>query len=112
MTETRTEDEVLASIKVGDRVWFTEEKRPYTVQARNARYIVCTKPFPPKKTVIYTIIDTQEKVRGPDNLVFSTGYETREMCEYSLSLFERRPSPVEVSYRRRITLNLKKVSNA
>ena len=112
MDDTRTEDEVLASIKVDDKVWFEEGKYPFTVQARNRRYIVCTRPFYAKKTVLYTIIDTVEKYRGPDNLVFSLGYETREDCERSLAQFERKPNPVELSYRRKIPLKLLKVSNA
>lgn len=82
--ETCTEDEMLAAIQVGQRVWFGGERIGYTVQARNARWIICTKPFAARKTVLYSIIDTKEKLRGPDDLVFGGGYETKEQCEANL----------------------------
>lgn len=64
----------------GTRIYFEEEKQPYRVRARSGRYLVCTKPFNPKKTVLYTIIDLDEVVRGPENLVFGLGAETDEQC--------------------------------
>ncbi len=65
---------------VGTRIWFHEEKTPYRVRARSDRYLVCTKPFNPKRTTIYTIVDLTEQVRGPENLVFGMGAETDEHC--------------------------------
>lgn len=67
-------------VPVGTRIWFAEEKQPYRVRARSSRYLVCTKPFNPKRTVLYSIIDLEEKVRGPENLVFGMGAETDENC--------------------------------
>lgn len=65
---------------VGTRIYFAEEKAPYRIRARSDRYLVCTKPFNPQKTVLYTIVDLLEGVRGPENLVFGFGAETDEQC--------------------------------
>ena len=54
-------------MKVGDKVWFAEEKRPYRIRAMGERYAVCTKPFNPRHTVLYTVIDIVEQVRGTEN---------------------------------------------
>jgi hypothetical protein len=40
------------------------EKRSYKIQARSDRYLVCTKPFNLRKTVIYTIVDLDQYIRG------------------------------------------------
>ena len=71
-------------VEVGDKVFVTKEKRPYRVRVRDDRYIICTKPFNPKHTVQYFIIDLERKMRGPDNMVFCSGYETNEECEERL----------------------------
>lgn len=72
-------------LNVGDKVKFCSESLRYTVQAADERYAICTKPFNPKRTVLYSIIDFKENVRGPENLVFSFGAETREQCEEMLA---------------------------
>lgn len=106
---TCTEAEMLAAIRVGNRVWFAEERMPYTVQARSGRYIICTKPFAPRRTVIYSIIDTQRLKCGPDNMVFCAGYETREDCEERLGELMDPYSGTELSGRRSVPLNIRKV---
>lgn len=88
--------------KVGDKIKFAEEKAAYTVQAMNDRYAVCTKPFNPARTVWYTIIDFEEEIRGPENLVFGFGAETRELCEEMLARIVSGES--EISHRSRIEL--------
>jgi hypothetical protein len=70
----------LPDIPVGAFITFAREKRPYRVRARSGRFIVCTKPFNPKKTVLYTVIDLVENVRGPEDLVFGMGAETDQQC--------------------------------
>ena len=51
----------------GQKIWFAEEKRPYTIRACNERYLICTKPFNLQpKTVMYTIVDLEEEIRGTD----------------------------------------------
>lgn len=71
-------------VEVGDKVFVPKEKRPYRVRARNERYIICTKPYNLKHTVIYFIVDLKRKWRAPDDRVFCSGYETDERCEERL----------------------------
>jgi len=85
-------------MKVGDKIKFEGEKQRYTVQACDERYIIATKPFNAQKTVLYTIIDLERGVRGPDNLVFSHGYESQLDCEQNLKMLQA--GGMEVSYRR------------
>jgi hypothetical protein len=94
----------LLAAKVGDKVRFAEEKQAYTVQARSERFLICTKPFNPRRTVLYTVVDLVQRVRGTENLIFGMGAETREDCEQMLNRLERGDS--EVSYRNRVPLRL------
>ena len=91
-------------INIGDKIKIPNQKLKYTVQARDNRYIICTKPFNPKHTVLYFIIDLETKRRGPDNMVFCSGYENREQCEERLK--ELQEGLIEVSWRRGIDLDL------
>ncbi|WP_188131190.1 hypothetical protein [Paraburkholderia panacisoli] len=43
------------------------------MHARNERYLICTRPFNPQRTVLYTTGDWVDEIRGPDNVVFSMG---------------------------------------
>ena len=117
----------LESAAVGDRIRFAGDRMFFTIQARDARFIVCTRPFALKKTVLYTVVDLVEQVRGADNH-YSLGYETREDCERALRKFsasvrwarmvERREpgvrcSPVvEVSHRNRVPLEVDRITSA
>lgn len=92
-----------SNLKVGDRVFVCGEVRPYRVRCRDDRFIICTKPFNPKRTVIYFIVDLKEKMRGPDNMVFCSGYETQEQCEERLR--ELQNGTIEVSVRRGVPLD-------
>ena len=121
----------LSFVPTDTRVWFAEEKQPYKVRARSSRYLVCTKPFNPLRTVLYTIVDLEEKVRVPENLVFGMGAESDEDCvamverlhaitkpytakeqieikrlrdEVGRLMAPRYDSPTEVSHRHRIPL--------
>lgn len=95
---------------VGSKIKFAEEKQRYTVQAAGERFLVCNKPFNLKKTTLYTIVDLEDKVRGPESLVFGAGAETREHCEEMLMRLEGRDHELgwttEVSHRNRIRLNI------
>ncbi len=91
------------NLKPGDPVFVHNEVRPYRVKCRDERYIICTKPFNPKRTVIYFIIDLKERLRGPDNMVFCSGYETQEQCEERLK--ELQSGWIEVSRRRCLPLD-------
>jgi hypothetical protein len=104
---------LLSEAQVGARIKFREERLSYTVQARDERFLVCTKPFNPRKTVLYTIVDLQERVRGTENLIFGSGQETREECEETLKRLRGEDGDLgfrtEVSHRNRIALNVERV---
>ena len=91
-------------MRVGDRIRFAEEVQRYTIRAMGKRYAVCTKPFNCQHTVLYTVVDIEEKVRGTENLIFGAGAETDEQCEEMLQRLES--GDTEVSHRNRIPLFL------
>lgn len=95
---------VSVRVEVGDKVYVPNEKRPYRVRARDERFIICTKPYNPKRMVRYFIVDLKEKVRGPDNMVFCSGYETDEDCAERLK--ELQSGEIEVSRRRHVDLDI------
>ena len=90
-------------LKPGDPVYINNEKRPYRVKCRDDRYIICTKPYNPQRTVMYFIADLKEQRRGPDNMVFCSGYETQEQCEERLK--ELQTGWIEVSRRHDVPLH-------
>ena len=93
-----------SNVKVGDKIFVEECKRPFRVRARDERYIIATKPFNLQQTVQYFIIDLQEERRGPDNMIFCSGYETDEHCAERLK--ELQSGEIEVSHRRDIDTHL------
>lgn len=98
-------------IPVGSKVKFRKEKQRYTVQASDERFAICTKPMNALKTVLYTIIDFEENRRGPEDLVFGFGAETKEQCEEMLARLNLplEEGPTEVSSRHDIELDIEKV---
>lgn len=99
-------------IKQGSRVYFEREKRPYTVKACDGHYAICTKPFAAKKTVMYTIIDLKEGIRGTNNMVFNPyDYAVQEDIDKCLSDLSSPEECLEVSYRNRVPLDIVKVVN-
>jgi hypothetical protein len=78
------EKEDLYKLAIGEKIWFSEERCGYTIQAKGGQYLICTKPFNPKHTVLYTIVDIENMMRGPEDLVFGMGAETRQACEEML----------------------------
>lgn len=95
-------------IPEGSKIWFMEEKQGFTVRASNVAFAVCTKPMNALKTVLYTIIDWNEQIRGRENLVFGMGTETSKQCNEMLNRLTNGES--EVSYRHRTKLNIRKLS--
>ena len=91
-------------VSVGDKVYIPNQKRPFRVRARDDRYIICTKPFNPKHTVIYFIVDLVKKWRAPDNMIFCMGYETDEDCQDRLRQLQN--GEIELSMRRGIPLDI------
>lgn len=89
---------------VGTRIWFLDEKRPYHVRARSWRYLICTKPFNLKHTVLYTVIDIVNGIRGTENLIFGAGAETTAHCE---AMLERlMDGETEISHRNKALLEI------
>lgn len=89
---------------VGDKIKFEEEKQAYTIRARNDRFLICTKPFNLKKTVLYSIVDLHEGIRGTENLVFGMGAETDWQCWEMLTRLVEGTS--EISRRNYIELKI------
>lgn len=93
---------------VGQKIWFNNEKRPYTVRACDERFVVCTKPFNPQRTVLYTIIDLEQNIRGTENLIFCMGFESDEDCQEALERLQTKET--EVSHRNQVYLDIVKMS--
>jgi len=96
--------EVITAFVVGEKVKFSSENGRYTVRAAGQRFAVMNKPFNPKRTVIYTIVDLVEEIRGPENLIFGMGAETVEQCEEMLKRVES--GQTEISHRTRLNLSI------
>ena len=90
--------------KVGDKLYVYGEVKPYTVKARDDRYIIASKPYNLRKTVTYFIIDLIKGWRGPDDRVFCCGYETPEDIRERLQ--ELRNGEIEVSRRRSVKTSM------
>lgn len=96
------------NFKIDDRVYFSGEKKPYKVKACSERYVICTKPFNLQHTVLYTIIDKKENIRGTENLIFCMGFETDEDCREALVRLDS--GETEVSYRNRVPLQIERIN--
>lgn len=46
------------------KIKFDSERQRYTVQAFDARFIVCTKPFNAQETYLYSVVDLLQATRG------------------------------------------------
>lgn len=87
------------------KVRLNGERQRYTVQARNDRYVILTKPFNAQRTYLYTIADLEWNVRGPCNLIFGLPCDvnTPEGAAEALGWIER--GDMEVSSRRCVPLS-------
>ena len=76
-------------VDVGDKIYIPGEKRPYTVQCRDDRYIICTKPFNLRHTVQYFIIDLVDKILATKkaNLQADTSKEESEINRLVYALY-------------------------
>ena len=90
-------------VKPGDQIKVPDEKPKYTVRARDDRYIICTRPY--RDTVLYFIIDLELGLRGPDNMIFCSRYETDDDCVARLK--ELQNGEISVSKRNSIELDIK-----
>lgn len=99
--------EYCLNLKVGDKIKFISEKQRYTIKAKDDRYIICTKPFNIKKTVLYTIIDLKRYVRGANNMVFNPyDYSTQEDINTCLIDLQYHNHGLEVTHRNSIMLDV------
>lgn len=85
--------------KIGDKIKMVGEVQRYTIQARDERFVILTKPFNARKTYIYSIADLKQGIRGRDNLIFGAyePYNTKEGAEHNLK--ELQNGDMEVSRR-------------
>lgn len=93
--------------KQGDRIKFRSERLRYTVRAANDRFLVCTKPFNARGTVLYSIVDLEQNIRGRENLIFGRGFETDEQCADALARLVC--GDTEVSRRHHVALDIERV---
>ncbi len=86
------------------KVKFERERQRYTVQARNDRFVIMTKPFNAQRTYLYTIADLERGYRGACNLIFGLPchVDTPEGAAEALAMIER--GEMEVSYRNCVPL--------
>lgn len=91
-------------VSVDDKVYIPGEKKPYRVRCRDDRYIICTKPCNLYHTVMYFIVDLEDKWRAPDDRVFCSGYETDADCQERLK--ELQAGEIGLSRRRGLSLDL------
>lgn len=87
---------------IGSKIYVAGEKRPYKVQAADSRYAIATKSH--FGTVLYTILDFKNKIRGKDNMVFSAGYESQQDCNEALIALN---DNMEVSRRNCVPLDVR-----
>lgn len=92
-------DQFFSNIKQWDSVLMFWETKPYTVQCRDDRYIICTRPY--KSSVMYTIIDLGTGMVSTDNS-WNTTYQTIEDCMNNLWLLQE--WEIELSRRNSISI--------
>lgn len=102
--------EIKDQLTIDTKVYFSEDKLPYVVKAKNENFAILTKPYPQKNTVWYTIIDWKRGVRGPNNLVFNMyNYSLQEDIDQCLIDLGDENNVTEVSYRHCIGINILKI---
>lgn len=92
----------------GQKIKFESERQSYTIRACDDRFLICTKPFNVKKTVLYTIVDLHDKIRGTEGTIFCRGFEQDKQCAEALKRVQSGDSLV--SFRNRIALDIRKIS--
>ena len=94
-------------LRPGDRVEFDGDVRRvwWTVRAvsQDGRWAILTVPFNLHRTVLYTVVDFDSGVRGPDNYG-GLGYESDEAIAAALARFEAGDAEVSVRYDAYLTI--------
>lgn len=115
----------------GQKVFFTNEKLPMTVKAVSERYAVVTRKLhrredaellhhevkmaayltfteafnANKENPVYSLLDFQEKIKAPDNLVFGNfDYFNEKDCQKAIKDLEK--GKMELSHRGRVELSI------
>lgn len=97
---------------LGEKIRFAEDRKPYTVKAISERFAILTRPVKHKgeKTVLYTIVDIEEMIRGPNDWVLNPyDYKTDEgiaECMTHLNKAEGEEMKAHLSRRHSIPLVL------
>ena len=75
---------------MGDKVKFAGERQRWDVRAvtRGGRFVILTKPFNLRHTVLYTVVDFDRGVRGKDDR-YGLGYEIVDDIARALHSFQR-----------------------
>lgn len=92
-------------LEVGQRIRFDGDRVSMTVraQSKDRRYVILTRPFPLKRTVLYSIVDFARGIRGTGDLVLGWhGYETDDDIRENMASLVA--GEMEVSYRRWVWL--------
>lgn len=92
-------------LKKGSKVFFLDEKQGMTIKAINNRYAIVTKPFNAKRTVIYSMLDFQEEIKAPNNMVFNN-YDYAKQEDIDQCLKDLEDGVIELSQRRKAPLNI------
>jgi len=92
------------------KVKFEGERQRYTVQARNERFAIMTKPFNARRTYLYTIADLQRGVRGPCNLIFGIPCNVSTPAGAAEALKMIEAGEMEVSHRKCVDLHPSEVA--
>lgn len=73
----------------GMKIRFADEKQSYTVQAvsRSGRYVVCTKPFNARRSILHSVMDLALGIRGSATS-WAVGYGTPQDCQDTAAAFD------------------------
>lgn len=98
-------------LEKGQRIWFSDGKKSFRVREANEHFAICTQPYNFRpKTVVYTIIDFERGVRGPDNMVFGIhDYYSDEDCKDAFDELNRGELEVSGRTSRFVKLDIIKV---
>lgn len=117
-------------VKVGHKISFIEDEKPFNVTARNYRFLFCTRRFD-KVTdqyiidyslkmgafsneaealeyytgeIVYTIVDLKERIRGSHNIVLGT-YDFEDLYDIKRLLSDLDRGDTKISSRNSVKLN-------
>jgi hypothetical protein len=97
-------------VKIGDRIYFKDDKKPYTVMACNELFAICTKPFNLQKTCLYTIIDWRKGKRNRNNMVFNPyDYTKQEDINECLKHLSNPEHICEISHRGAVDIDIVRI---